>query len=1089
MPACILASCSDDRTIKLWDISISSEKRPSENVGACLGSVSGHASRIWSVRFLQHESTLRLLSSGEDGTSQLWQVVFSQERKIESGIKFAKWKTKISHAHTYGYHTGKNVWASAISRLKTHVIATGGADGRVVTYNSDLDVKVASSRDVHCTTQEATKSLVKSIYDAMMGRWKLSRTIKSHITSQPSGQLEGIADMHSVQVTDDAYDCEAWYSEKGDFATDLGFTMKASRQYVYRYQKTSDEISVWFVKPDGSSVDYLFHKLLFDKESASSSSNGESITATKASGHHLCERDTYLPEYIFRVKDRALLLWQIQYTVKGPEKDYVSTANYMINTDIGEEQKSVVSISKEAPISELVTQAKTKADTFKAYAWLSESEFLATTEQGSVLLGHLASSQKNEISTEDKFDKHQTRVTWQVVGHNSDLASASMITCVPSQNLALVTGNEGAIYVYLSTFKAISLVHKVGRKLGYLKAHECPVAWTANGSEQREEMVALVFRALGNSSLQTVSLRAGDPSTKILHHIIIGQSQREIGEAEFVTTSSCMFHDENLCIEGSRTGECRVSHLTRKTSTRLSGLHEQNAITVILRMCGPSPSKNKVYFLTAGRDGKCVFHKLRYNPDQPASTVLTTIHTISPPFGPNIEGAQLSPNTGHLILWGFNSTRFVVYNETMKQELMSVECGGAHRNWSYFHHETTRGGSFVWTKASICSVYSQEWPSHRVLQFGSHGREIKAAAVSPFPSSPHSKRLLATGAEDTTIRLLSLDDGGNRCATILKEHTTGLQRLLWTQDGRWLFSAGGCEEFIAWRVRSLNGFPYVVCNGRCPTVTHDKALRIMDFCICETPSQVQSQRIRPEYLITMAYSDSSIRIWRFKAEGKIKVTDKNRYELLHNSSYTTDCLTQSRILDFGQSKMLCTASSDGHVAIREFDVDPAVALKKIHRHSVHQSSIHCLTVLDIRSDTFPANNMLVVTGGDDQALGVVHVKVTPQGSKSMTTAALKCNAHASAITGIASLGRSDGTNVYRFATVGTDQMLKVWLIKVNHPNNESEFVIVTLEEVVCSSVADASCLESFEDAQGVSQLVVAGVGSERWRLTDALKVL
>ena len=75
-PRRFLTSCSDDRTIRLWDISdLSHGTRASERstLEKSLAIARGHSSRIWGLRFFRHlDSQISVLSYGEDGTAQVW---------------------------------------------------------------------------------------------------------------------------------------------------------------------------------------------------------------------------------------------------------------------------------------------------------------------------------------------------------------------------------------------------------------------------------------------------------------------------------------------------------------------------------------------------------------------------------------------------------------------------------------------------------------------------------------------------------------------------------------------------------------------------------------------------------------------------------------------------------------------------------------------------------------------------------------------------------------------------------------------------------------------------------------------------------
>src|SRR5207248_70666 len=95
--------------------------------------------------------------------------------------------------------------------------------------------------------------------------------------------------------------------------------------------------------------------------------------------------------------------------------------------------------------------------------------------------------------------------------------------------------------------------------------------------------------------------------------------------------------------------------------------------------------------------------------------------------------------SGELHIWGFRGTRFVVWNESKQLEILSVECGGAHRSFTYTPQASTNSrplstevndgaGAFVYTRASRCKTYLQKGNLFQKVQVFGHGREIKACA-------------------------------------------------------------------------------------------------------------------------------------------------------------------------------------------------------------------------------------------------------------------------------------------------------------------------------------------------------------------------
>lgn len=152
-----LASCSDDRTVRVWDISqlpVSSSEETNDgqtkNTGfshtsettprvACLSLGWGHTARIWGVRFLPEPTVngeIRLLSISEDLTSKFWS--FDPEMTATPQL-LEKTDTELRNTATYQLHSGKHLWSYAL-HVSGGLLATGGADGRVglVEYN-DLE--------------------------------------------------------------------------------------------------------------------------------------------------------------------------------------------------------------------------------------------------------------------------------------------------------------------------------------------------------------------------------------------------------------------------------------------------------------------------------------------------------------------------------------------------------------------------------------------------------------------------------------------------------------------------------------------------------------------------------------------------------------------------------------------------------------------------------------------------------------------------------------------------------------------------------------------------------------------------------------
>lgn len=183
----------------------------------------------------------------------------------------------------------------------------------------------SSLQDMHNLLNESThgvRFVARAVFRAMQGDWRLDRTITSH-SEHPSGKLIGIASFHPRQPTDSAYEREYLYIEEGSFETTTGFTFRANRRYVHRYDLLNDKLSIWFTKADNLSVDYLFHEFEFLRLKEGSRKRGWGAKA-----HHLCIKDTYDVEYEFHFDGASLKWWTMAYDVHGPEKDYRIESRY-----------------------------------------------------------------------------------------------------------------------------------------------------------------------------------------------------------------------------------------------------------------------------------------------------------------------------------------------------------------------------------------------------------------------------------------------------------------------------------------------------------------------------------------------------------------------------------------------------------------------------------------------------------------------------------------------------------------------------------------------------------------------------------------
>lgn len=677
--------------------------------------------------------------------------------------------------------------------------------------------------------------------------------------------------------------------------------------------------------------------------------------------------------------------------------------------DVGKEFKDN-SVIVSAPFKEVTSFPMT----LKHYRLLDHRECLATTDQGDLFRLRLEAG----------------NLGWNRISQNSGKGGIVLCTAETVQ-FTLVAYQKGGLSALLT------------RQNGLIPIpwhFEFGISWMQVASQtpsNASSFPTCVVAVLANKEVLILWVGLDEDSFQVSHTAL------NLPDT-FTVTACCYNASKEILLLGSRAGAVAVySHLTSTSETAgeavcVRHIHGSDSVTSIMVLERSSDteevSTGSLHVLTTGRDGRYAIHSLAYPVSRDhGEPELSVIHLSVLPFGPNIEGAYLvaptissSLSPPDLVLYGFRSTSFLVWNESQQSTVLSVECGGSHRSWSYRDsaNVTNKNAasnsvgsaraenatkSFVWTKAGKFNWHTSQRPSHKVIHEGGHGREIKAVAFNPAPYFGSGNNLsegilIATGAEDTTIHLFALPtpesesrttyanvndrSAFHRLAT-LKQHTTGLQHLKFSPSGNFLFSSAGCEEFYVWKL-SFN----VPCIGVgtvlwdiMPTEEEDSDARIMSFDLlfdgCDTDKGIENNGdadgwktyAQEKYTIAMAYSNGKSKIVRYTPS-----TARNQgiFETRQEISYGSFCVIQAFFLQarvsatsphgaVGFTKPVLSAGTNGFLNLNEVDLGVALPQSPFAMdvHRVHQSSILAMDVMPLNSDTY-----LIATGGDDNALGL-----------------------------------------------------------------------------------------------------------------------
>lgn len=670
----------------------------------------------------------------------------------------------------------------------------------------------------------------------------------------------------------------------------------------------------------------------------------------------------------------------------------------------------------------LVSRKKAPKDAFNRYAFVSENAFLITTTFGKILRATI----EDKITFEELFLPESS---------TQDLKSYSILKGNSTLELCFLAGTNGRIFLYQPGSPIVEI-----------------------GCVERKPSDMFIVQKNGNISFDLLITLVGTQELTALSFDLQSSGQQPVVNRKtlslppkFIVTGAGRC-DDNLVL-GSREGAIAVHDMSSNSLTTWNSPGRKDAITSIVSVPNPESQQTTSYFAITSRDG--LYAILSYDNAQPEATKISCVHSAAPPFGPMIEACWFQDSD--LILYGFKGKSLIVWNETKQSEVMRIECGGAHRAHAYSPLKSADGGGsghLIYTKASQLYLHSQKVPSHRTIKPGGHGREIKACAVGGFP------QMIATGAEDTNIRIWRYQNTNNHspdsqtltCLSVIQKHTAGLQHLHW-HNSNYLFSSGGVEEFYIWSIQEIPGFGLgVISEASCPDPTDEQDLRIMSFDVSDIPGSHSE-----EMIITLVYSDSTMRTYVY--------SKKRGWKLLASGRYTSACLMQIIHLRISQTEIkFLTAATDGSLCIWTTPLTllhqdqvsttlPQTPEPTLLSHTkIHQNAIKTLSYKYTSSSSTP--HLVVITGGDDNAIGITLYPLSPCNPDeefTKSTSMLLPDAHAAAVTGISFLpdpsnlpnvsdektekkGKKDKNNqeketMYILST-STDQRVKTWRIGI-----------------------------------------------------------
>ncbi|EPE10097.1 wd repeat protein [Ophiostoma piceae UAMH 11346] len=784
-----------------------------------------------------------------------------------------------------------------------------------------------------------------------------------------------------------------------------------------------------------------------------------------------------------------------------------------------------------------LTQTKVREEIFNSYAFLSDDQLLSATSHGRLLLGKfreganglstLSSIEWTELPDVPELISHSLK-DYNVVRSPRGGGGGGIAAIRGVEGLACLGSASGQLFIYSS---ASGKVHELDTKLPgkvdeifFLPSTRKESSEVPMGSSIQLELIATtLFR--DEAVLLGINI---DTATGT---VLSSRSERTLKLPKKAPTSptamtiTAASRCQDYIVLGSRNGQlCLYKPTGDSADAEVFDLETQlqtrtkDAILSIVPLpprTGHPPLSSSSFVVTA-RDGTYRIYCVEQaaapeGASTPCTAQITLQHETATPFGPIVRDAwfvdsQTLGEPPELVICGFRSTNFVVWNETRQQEIATVDCGGTHRTHTYLYcgGASAEKVRFAFTRNSELHFFAQNTCAASPLKRGGHGREIRAVSASA------SGTYVATGGEDTVVRIWSSGDdqagaaGDRRCLSVLKLHNTGLHNLVWLGDSC-LISAAGSEELFIWRITTICDSAYdglaVLCESSYPDSTTDKVLRIigLDATLNESPEKQDAESM----FISVGISNSVIKTYCYTTS-----TDRGAsgtWQLVSQGQYTGACPTQVRHLRMGQDSglVVLAAFADGHLTVwraardllqRQYrDYTLACATK------AHQNAVKALDLLFHQPWSTLGQSkahLTLFTGGDDNSIAVTTLSWAETGEAStqplysFSKTFRVSGAHAASVNGAKILESSTTCTVdnldyssFTAVTCSNDQRVKAWRVLMAEEESTGRPVRIQLLDNSYSAIADPGDIERIvgQDKSSCGAIVV-GMGMEAWSL-------
>lgn len=457
-----------------------------------------------------------------------------------------------------------------------------------------------------------------------------------------------------------------------------------------------------------------------------------------------------------------------------------------------------------------------------------------------------------------------------------------------------------------------------------------------------------------------------------------------------------------------------------------ASIHGNNGVTDI--------QQQSETLVTAGRDGRVLLYSLkdrdlRYLRVFWSSTTLEWI------------GHMILQSNG-LLLCGYHMSDFVLWSTWQQRAVFQLNCGGGHRSWDFAM--SSHEGLFACLKTGRIMVQRcglKEMLHRSCIRAPLHRKKISAICLlfTEENASGVSQSYIATAGEDNVITISQLYQEHThlvqRVACRLYGHISSVKALaccrpsnLPGREERLLASVGGRAQLCLWRInasRQCSMLSEELHDHRLWSLDRqqrnahrfpsaDPLARYLDVCVWEHAAS--------EFRVATAASDALIRLFRYQWAGPLDILmvipagQHCLFRVLRTQlpQPSNQQLTPPQRHQLQQSSVLLSSGNDGLLRFWKLEGSKCDLIAVFRRH---QSGINALDVYAMQD-----RMLLVVTGGDDNALVLTNYLITEDNSVVVLEEQILNSAHATQITGTKFLASRGNWLV----STGVDQRLRLW---------------------------------------------------------------